>query len=469
MAELREKLIEIPFAFTGMGIFRVWTETVYSNGSVPFPSQESAGFGFALFNLVAAITLIACAILSKRLVTLHNKRWASPVTVGCLVLSTCLNFASLYAPEHAAALGAPAVVLGGVGIALIILLWSELFSCLNPLRVGLYFSGGLVVGALILWLFKGLSLPWLWVCTCLIPLVSIACLKRAYKLIPYNERPRTAWSKQAIPWKPIAVVVLYSFSYGLCENVFGDSLGIHSGLGCVFAGLFVYLAICWLKEGFSFSFTYKAACPFMIASLIPFSAFLPAGGELSAFFALAGYTLVLIAIMVVMSNLCYQHGFNALYLFAAERAARLLSVQAGIGLSEALDSAPSAPFPIEILVGAIVSVMIALATRFFLSEKSLTSSWGTALRRVDMRERGSGERGRIGAKCSQIASSHGLTAREEEILFLLMMKKKPAQIEKELYVANSTVKTHIKHIYQKLEVHSRKELFDFMGIEMRSA
>ena len=222
----------------------------------------------------------------------------------------------------------------------------------------------------------------------------------------------------------------------------------------MFVGLFVYLAICWLREGFSFSFTYKAACPFMIASLIPFSAFLPAGGELSAFFALAGYTLVLIAIMVVMSNLCYQHGFNALYLFAAERAARLLSVQAGIGLSEALDSASSGPFPIEILVGTTASVMIALATRFFLSEK---------------RERGSGERGRIGAKCSQIASSHGLTAREEEILFLLMMEKKPAQIEKELYVANSTVKTHIKHIYQKLEVHSRKELFDFMGIEMRSA
>lgn len=68
--------------------------------------------------------------------------------------------------------------------------------------------------------------------------------------------------------------------------------------------------------------------------------------------------------------------------------------------------------------------------------------------------------------CSELARSFGLTPREEEVLVLLALGKKPTQIEQELFVAASTVKTHTKHIYQKFDIHSRKELFDLVGIDM---
>ena len=77
------------------------------------------------------------------------------------------------------------------------------------------------------------------------------------------------------------------------------------------------------------------------------------------------------------------------------------------------------------------------------------------------------EKNRIGMKCRELAKQYELTTREEEILLLLALKKKPAAIEAELYVAKSTVKTHIKHIYQKLNVHSRQELFDLVGIQTK--
>ena len=35
-------------------------------------------------------------------------------------------------------------------------------------------------------------------------------------------------------------------------------------------------------------------------------------------------------------------------------------------------------------------------------------------------------------------------------------------IEQELVLSYNTVKTHIKHIYQKLGVHSRQELLDLI-------
>lgn len=466
MGQLKEKFISMPFAFTGMGIFRVWTETVYSNGAVVFPAQET-GYGFAFFNLLAAAILLAMALLSKKIGTLYGKCWVAPVASGFLAASASLNFASLYVPSYAFALGLPAVVLGATGIALIILAWSELFSCLNPLRVGLYFSGGLVVGALLLWLFKGLATPWLWVCVCLVPVASFICLKKAYAYLPSNERPHASWGHHSFPWKPIAIVVLYSFSYGLCENVFGSFLGIHSGLGCVFAAALVYLTICWRKEGFSFSFTYKVACPLMILSLVPFSFILSFGGELSAFFALAGYTLVLIAIMVIMSNLCYQHGFNAIWLFGIERAVRLISVQAGIGAKDVLVGYPGESLLGLVVIGVTVAAMIVLATYVFLSELSMMSPWSATLQQgvlVDAEDFAGDERQRMGEKCSEMAETFRLTAREEEVLLLLAQGKKPVQIERELYVASSTVKTHIKHLYQKLDVHSRKEMFELMGL-----
>ena len=48
---------------------------------------------------------------------------------------------------------------------------------------------------------------------------------------------------------------------------------------------------------------------------------------------------------------------------------------------------------------------------------------------------------------------------------LLAQGKKPAQIENQLYVAPSTVKTHVKHIYQKLGIHSRDEMLGLLGME----
>lgn len=455
---LKDRFIEMPLAFTGMGIFRVWTETVYSNGAIAFPAQEETGFGFAAFNMIAALVLVALAASSRRIAPLYGKPVVPWLTGACLVLSACMNFTTIYLPALAPAFGAPAAVLGAVGIALIILLWSELFGCLNPFRVALYFSGGLVTGALILWLFKGLATPWLWVCTCLIPVASLVCLRRAYGLLPDNERPHTSWGTFSFPWKPITVVALYSLAYGMCGSVFGANLGIHSGLGCVVAAGVVYLVVCLRRDRLHLSFTYCAACPLLLASLVPLQALVPFGAEMASFCALAAYTFVLIAIMVVLSNMTYQYGFNAVWLFGVERAVRLVSVQLGLEATGALSGFSLGYAALCVVVAAAVVV----ATLLFLSEKQLTTPWGAVLK--TLAGQSYGDRSRLGAKCDELSERFGLTSRESEILTLLVQGKKQGQIARDLYIAPSTVKTHIKHLYQKLAVHSRKELADLVGV-----
>ncbi|MFR3272808.1 MAG: LuxR C-terminal-related transcriptional regulator [Slackia sp.] len=37
-------------------------------------------------------------------------------------------------------------------------------------------------------------------------------------------------------------------------------------------------------------------------------------------------------------------------------------------------------------------------------------------------------------------------------------------MERELFIANGTAKAHVRHIYQKLDIHTRQELFDMLGV-----
>jgi LuxR family maltose regulon positive regulatory protein len=50
-----------------------------------------------------------------------------------------------------------------------------------------------------------------------------------------------------------------------------------------------------------------------------------------------------------------------------------------------------------------------------------------------------------------------LTPREYDVLRLLATELSMREIAQELYIAKSTVRSHVKHIYSKLNAHSRME------------
>ncbi len=52
---------------------------------------------------------------------------------------------------------------------------------------------------------------------------------------------------------------------------------------------------------------------------------------------------------------------------------------------------------------------------------------------------------------------HDISERELEVAWLLYRGYTNRQIGEELYIAETTVKKHVSHIYQKLDVYSRKE------------
>lgn len=66
--------------------------------------------------------------------------------------------------------------------------------------------------------------------------------------------------------------------------------------------------------------------------------------------------------------------------------------------------------------------------------------------------------------CSSHASLDNLTTRERQILNLMSGGKSNCEIANALFLAESTVKTHIYRIYKKLNIHKRKDALKILKL-----
>ena len=64
----------------------------------------------------------------------------------------------------------------------------------------------------------------------------------------------------------------------------------------------------------------------------------------------------------------------------------------------------------------------------------------------------------LNARCQKLAQEYSLTERESEVLELLASGANARYVQDKLVISYHTVRTHIKHIYTKLDVHNREEL-----------
>ena len=69
----------------------------------------------------------------------------------------------------------------------------------------------------------------------------------------------------------------------------------------------------------------------------------------------------------------------------------------------------------------------------------------------------------IDATCHRIATEKGLSEREEEVFRLLCRGRSRPYIAEALVISENTVRSHVKHIYQKLDVHSKQDLIDLVN------
>lgn len=68
----------------------------------------------------------------------------------------------------------------------------------------------------------------------------------------------------------------------------------------------------------------------------------------------------------------------------------------------------------------------------------------------------------IAIRCAEVADEYKLSPREKEVLFYLAQGRTREFIKDELVLSGSTIKTHVSHIYTKLEVSDKQEMMNLL-------
>jgi DNA-binding CsgD family transcriptional regulator len=110
------------------------------------------------------------------------------------------------------------------------------------------------------------------------------------------------------------------------------------------------------------------------------------------------------------------------------------------------------------VVAWIIILLLVRNKHLDVSERELLKAGEMALRTHDGQEQEVSADENL--KFAEFCSLRGITEKEKEVIRLYSRGRSVSSISKKLFVSESTVRTYIQRVYEKLSIHSRQELLD---------
>lgn len=415
--------------------------------------------GQDVLSMAMLVVFIAAILLARKLAPLYLRQgfiWASAALMS--VAAFCLwGWQSTGVIE----LALVAAIAGGLGSALAILLWSELQCCFGSLLIVVYIAGGFFFGSLLGWAIVGLEGPRMAAVLIACALASSLCLRSGFPLIQECDLPRKSWGKVRFPWKLVLVLGVYEFVIGVREVVAPSGDGTMFLLGVLVSALIVFIAAYFSPEKLDFMLIFRAPFALVVCGLLFALLALPLGDAVSGFLSSLGYSMMFTLITVLMCDISHRYGVSVLVLCGIKELSAIGLIAghscAAAGVAGVLPLPPDSQTAEVVLTGFVVLASV------FLLFGSKDERWGLEFFGVDRLAAEGDAQGVFVLRCNELADMHHLSPREREVFQLLALGKSPVSIEKELCIANGTLKSHTRRIYQKLGIHSREELRTLVG------
>ena len=442
------------------GCARAWATLTFT-GPWRFPAP---GFDpHVTFDVSYIAVSLIVALLFRRLIPLNEQRWLRRLVLGCMVGASVGCIAVALAPGAAAPLAAAASLIAGLGYGLFLLLAAEVLCSFSLLRIFLFMTGAMLLGVGLAFLCQGMAGPQLSVALVALPLLAMAYLRRAYEGIPLVERPRRTVPRFSYPWKLFALYALYAFAYGLRANLLVEGAGTHSSISTALVVGVLFLSAYYFAGRFNIGALYRSPVLLMVCGflLIPMEGLF--GAAASSYLIAVSYSLMGLLVTFLLYDISKRMGV-AIVAFMACKNAEQFFVQAGSAATDALGMSGLPADTQSLVVAILVCVLILGATLVLFSERELSSKWGVDILATGGLVERSEEEERREERCRELVETYHLSPREEEVLLLLAEGKTGRVIQQELFIAEGTFKAHTRHIYEKMSINTRKELFDLLGL-----
>ena len=417
----------------GFALARAWVYLMFlgaATSSITWNGEPLPGAAYLGSTLVLCATLFASAIFHRRFTALIGHRafrFLGPAltTVGTLALA-CATLPS--AP--ALALCAFGSVSTGAGSGLIDLGYGELYRNVDPRRTSFEAPLAFLIAAA---LFPAvLTLPPVGACV-VCALAEFVMRERDFGMadgvvravfITANEASVENFYRFPLLWSSLLTIAIV---YGCVL------LSSKTGLRPVYRSVMLVMAVFFM--------------------LLPvFTGF----SEIESTIALAGYGTFNVLIWILLADISFTYRLSGVMVFGIGWGMVTLGVLLGSSLGQFVCTfAPFSPQSLS-LIALLATLAILISYMFVFNENDLI-----ALAKGD-EDKGGAEprRQRFQDRCKDVAGEYGLSPKETEIMILFAKGRSSTRIQEDLYLSRGTVTTHLRHIYQKMDVHSKQEFLD---------
>lgn len=446
------------FYFGSSLLVVVITLTHYANGF----KTTALGLSYADITCIIAIVVALCVLLGGETKLFEQRRkllvFGSSllVAIGFLLLRAAVV---LLPDLYGAALIFSACSVG-LFIGVIALYWFHFFVGQTIETVAFSLLVSIIVGCIISWFLLGMQWDRLLIGYVAVVLLAGWSLSYALSERPKHPQHNEETEPPALSFLvgPLLTAFLFSFAFMLSVSYVGlEAWHSDAGWSMLWPAALVLGIVALFSKRINVASLLYIALTLVVAGML-FASFLHIGESFIFSLATMGCAVNICYLIILFCSLGGRFSFNSFKLASL----LLVSVFSGCLLGrpvalvmDMIDASGTlkAFVSICLIIGIIVCTFIGLNNRTI----QLYSKYRFKHRskKGDVVMGGS-------SYIVEYAIEHGLGAREQEALLLLLEGKTASEVADGMFIARGTAKAHIRHIYRKLDVHDREELFELM-------
>ena len=355
-----------------------------------------------------------------------------------------------------------ALLLIGAGTAGMVLCWGEILSALSVDGEQRTLLLSCLMASIVLYLvFAFLPTEALYAVLFIMPAVAAVPLQACVHAL--GPRLRTKETSEAEPEKLTSRFVLFCLVYSVPLGFFQVKYtmggnGLFDWIPVLAPSLLILgvigVADSLLKRKRGYNFVPAAVIPGAIAGLLLLALFNDQDAQPAGVLIFSAQQLLTVVLYARFAALSSRGRNNPAAVFAlgvgATDAGFVLGILAG-------EAARMSAWPLELTLGIVYVVVLGgfLATGAF-------SRKDDDLGRRAQPAANLGSEGMLACEIGELSARYGLTAREEDVLAQLLRGKSVSAIATDFFLSKNTVRSHVAHIYQKMDVHTRDELIELV-------
>lgn len=460
--------------YLGLSFWIAWNTIAFSGSFwLQDPKSSFTAETLVFTHLLACVaTLIGFVVAAKRSCRLLSKRWFVPLGALVAAAGTCLIVITRETLMPSQAAFTVGTVLSGAGTTVLFMKAASLFSALPPRKSLSTLACCALLAAAVYFALCCCSNAVACAGFIALPIVSAAfyALHRKETLLEthISQSGTLSFRKMAVF---LGSTTFCSFSFELAKAYatvdLPPSYASGSMMTAQFAIAFVMVAILaatlLVQDHYNYGKYYSIAV-FALGVLLVAIAILPTRSVATTTLAITACNCFNLVVWAMLAYLVFQAESGAVVMFGLGNAA----LSAGTAVASLLATMANGAMESDgLLRTALVVLGLAVLINlvFVFSEKQINE----LLVPLDKSRKAQDTLGMPNRQpkqwvltCEAIAEAQGLSAREREVFVALARGKTAQEIAEKDVLSVYTVRAHIRSIYAKLDVHSRKELIEFI-------